>query len=203
MLFNRDTRVAESFDYVAFDAPGHRANKSFRWRRSKFGADFEQLGHKCRIVRNPIAHDDAATRPGYAGHLTRYVKRPRSKHGAEDGQRQIEGFVLNILQMAGISFLKFQARETLRFRSLVAGLDEIAGDIDSGHVCARPCQRYRRCPIAATEIENLERGTNTEGVNQRFSGLAHETRNFSEVAFLPQCLVRICDGLVHGAAPAD
>src|SRR5262249_39989818 len=46
-------------------------------------------------------------------------------------------------------------------------------------------------PIATTKIQNAHRRCNSQRFDDHLSGLAHEGRDLSKVAFFPQCLVWI------------
>jgi hypothetical protein len=80
-----------------------------------------------------FAHHNAAARFCDPSHLPGDVEGLGSKHGAEDGQGQIERIVLNLLQVARISLLELQAVETRLRRALVPGLHEVAGYVDSNN----------------------------------------------------------------------
>ena len=56
---------------------------------------------------------------------------------------------------------------------------------------ARTGQRNRRGAVSAAEVQSRSGGVIAEGLNDRFSGLPHEGGNFGEVAFFPQCFIRI------------
>ena len=88
-------------------------------------------GHGCRIVGDPVAHHDAATRFRDADHLLGYVEGLGCEHGAEDGEGQSERMVAYLLQVARISFLKLQAAETCPRGSSVPGFHEVSGNVDS------------------------------------------------------------------------
>ena len=117
--------------------PGHRTDEAFRRRRRKRRADLQQLRHESRIVRNPVAHHDAAAGLCHPDHLLGYVERLGCEHGAKHGKRQIKRMVGDAFQVARISLLKFQIGETRLRRSPVPGLNQIAGDVDSNDFSPR------------------------------------------------------------------
>ncbi len=111
--------------------PRHRANEAFRRRRRVRGADFQDLRDQCRIIRNPVPHNDPASGPGHAHHLLGHVKRLWREHGSKDAHDEIKSMIFQLVQIGRIAFLKLAIRETLLL----------------WHACSRPRQgssRYRR-----------------------------------------------------------
>src|SRR4030095_11115548 len=81
-------------------------------------------------------------------------------------------------------------------RALVPGIDQVPRDIDPQHVCAEFCLRQSGRAIAPPAMQHLETFRYTESLNQRLSAFAHGIGNAREIAFFPQCFVRIC-GSIH------
>ena len=71
----------------------------------------QQLRHECWIVRNPVAHHDAATWFCDPDHLPGDIERPGCEHGAEHREGQIKRMIADSLQVARIALLEFQLRE--------------------------------------------------------------------------------------------
>jgi len=69
-------------------------------------------------------------------HLLGHIERLWGKHRAEDADDEVEGVVLQRVQIGCIAFLKRAVGEALLFCPLVAGRDEIARDIDAHDVRA-------------------------------------------------------------------
>ena len=107
-LLLRNSRLTKTFDDVRFHTPGHRTDEAFRRRRRKRRADLQQLRHESWIVRNPVAHHNAAARFCHPDHLLSYVEGLGCEHGAEHRERQIKRIVGDAFQVARISLLKFQ-----------------------------------------------------------------------------------------------
>ena len=78
----------------------------------------------------------------------------------------------------------------LSARALPAS-NEVAGDVDAQYVGPKPRRRQRRRPVAASEIQNLEPVGDSQRPDERLAALPHALRDASEVALLPECLVRI------------
>ena len=69
----RNSRAGKSLDHVALDSPCHGANEAFqRWRANEAfqrwrricGADFQDLRDQCRIMGNPVSHDNPTSGVG-------------------------------------------------------------------------------------------------------------------------------------------
>ncbi len=118
------------------------------------------------------------------------------EHGAEHGEGQIKRIVVDAFQIARISFLKLQPVETCLRGAFVPGLHQVPGDIDSHHIGAQTGQRNRRRAVSAAEVQRPQRRRYPEGLDDRFSGLTHESGNLREVAFFPQCFVWIHGGSI-------
>ena len=107
------------------------------------------------------------------------------EHRAEHREAQIKRIVVDSLQIACIAFMKLQPIETCLCGPLVAGLHKVAGDIDSGHIGAQTGQRDCCRAVSAAEVQRAQRRRNPEGLDNRFSGLPHESGDLGEVAFFP------------------
>jgi len=70
---------------VSVHSPSHGADEAFRRRGRERRADFEELRHECRIIGDPVAHHDAATRFCDADHLLGDLERLRREHRTEHG----------------------------------------------------------------------------------------------------------------------
>src|SRR5205085_2374465 len=109
----------------------HGTDEPFwRWRRVG-GADLQDLRHERRIVRDPVPHDDPASGPRHPDHLLRHVEGLRREHRTEDADDEVEAVVLELVQIARIAFLEPAVRDAERLRTTIAGLDEVAGDVDT------------------------------------------------------------------------
>ena len=76
------------------------------------------------------------------------------KHGAEHREGQVKRMVLDRLQFARISFLKFQTAETRFSGSPVPGLHEVPGDVDSSDFRPLKGQRQRRGAVSAVSPDS-------------------------------------------------
>ena len=99
--------------------------------------------------------------------------------------------------------MKLQPIETRLRGSLVAGFHKVPGDIDSHHIGAQTGERQCRRAISAAQVQHPHRRRNAEGLDDRFSGLTHESGNLGEVAFFPQCFVRILGGSIRDRVRFD
>src|SRR6185436_15680132 len=90
-----------------------------------------------------------------------------------------------------VAALEAQVGEARGARPLVAGGDQVCGDVDAEHVGAAPGDRQRRGAVAAAEVENLRAGGDGEVGDELGAALAHGPRDAREIAFLPQRLVGI------------
>ena len=57
------------------------------------------LCHQCRIVRNPIPHDNASAWPRHSHNFLRHVERLWREHRTEDADNEIEAVVLQVAQI--------------------------------------------------------------------------------------------------------
>src|ERR1019366_1646060 len=140
---------------------------------------------------DPVPHDDPAAGPRYTDHLLRHVERPGGEHRPEDAHHEIEAIVLDLVQIRRIALLEAAVREAELLGTRVAGLDEVAGDVDPKHVRPEPRLRQSRGPIAAPEVHDLEPLGDPQRRGQRLPALPHRPRDTREVPLLPQRLVRI------------
>ncbi len=186
-----NARGGESFDHIVLDAPRHRADETFRRRRRVRAADSQYLRNQGRIVWNPVTHDDAAAGPGHANHLLGHVERPRRKHGAEDAHDEVEGLVREFVKIRCIAFLKPAVAQTLGIRAPVSGLDEVGGNVDAEHIGPQPGCRKGGRAVTTAQIQDLKALGDAEAAYESFAARAHALRNLCEVAFFPECLVRI------------
>ncbi len=81
--------------------------------------------------------------------------------------------VVNALQVAGISLLKFQTLETGLRSSLVPGLNKVPGNVDSNNVSSQTGQGNCRSTISTAEVQNTQRRRYPERLNERLSRLTH------------------------------
>ena len=116
---------------------------------------------------DPVAHHDAAARPGDADHLLGDVEGLGSKHGAEYREGQIKRMVADPLQVARIALLKRQSLEPRRRGPLVPGVDEVLGDVDADDVRSQLRQGNRRRAISAAEVQDPQRRRDPERLDER------------------------------------
>jgi hypothetical protein len=69
--------------------------------------------------------------------------------------------------------------------------DQVPGDIDAYHVRSTLRRRYRRRPVAAAQVEDLEPADLAEALDHRVAALAHARGDPREVSLFPQRLIRI------------
>src|ERR1700685_906002 len=179
-------------------SPCHWAHEAFRRRRRERGAHLEELRHECRIVGDPVAHHDAATRFRHADHLLGYVEGLGCKHGTEYRDGQIERMVAHLLQVARVSFLKLQTAETCLHSSSLPGSHEFSCNVDSSYFSPQTGKRHGRGAIAATEVQSAQGRRYPDRFYDALSRFTHEGGNLSEIAFFPQGFVRI-----HGNSLRD
>ena len=187
--------LREALDDVCFDSPGHGADESF-WRRGREGrADSQQLGDKRRIAGDPVTHDDPAARLGDADQFLCDLERPGCEHCAEDRETDVERIVRHTFEPASVAFQEFKPREAGLPGTPVARCDQVARDIDPGHLRAIASEGEGRGSVAATKVEYAHTGGHIESIDKSFSGMAHESGDLREIAFFPESLVGI-DGVV-------
>src|ERR1700675_1352745 len=127
-------RACKSLYHVALDPPRHRTNKTFRrWWRVR-GADFQDLCDQCRIIGNPVPHNDPPSGPGHAYHLLGHIKRFWREHGSKDAHDKIKRMIFQLVQIGRIAFLKLAVREALLLCTFVPSLNQVARDIDAQYV---------------------------------------------------------------------
>ena len=138
---------------LALDAPRHRADEALRRRRRVRGADLQDLRHQRRVVRDPVAHDDAAAGPRHAHHLLGHVERLGREHRAEDADDEVERCRprARCRSQASPSWNRQLVRPCSLARRL-PGLDEVARDVDAEHVGAE------LAPRAAPSCRRRSRG---------------------------------------------
>src|SRR5712691_3239684 len=152
-FLSRHSGLSKALDDVRIHAPSHRTDEAFRRRRRKRGAYLQQLRHeRSCIVWNPVTHHNATARFCDPNHLLGYVEGLGSKHGAEYGEGQIKRMIADPLQVAGVSFLKFQSFETRPRSAFVSGVDEVLGNVDSNNFSPQKGERNRRRAVSATEV---------------------------------------------------
>jgi len=171
--------------------PGHRAHEARGRRRRVRRADAQDFRDERRIAWDPVAHHDATARTRHAHHLLGDLERLRRKHGAEYAHDQIEALVLEFGEVAGVASTEPQVVQSLRFRSAVAGCDQILRDIDAEHVCAEASRRDRRRSVTATKVQDLEPFFDTKPADECVAAVAHRRCNPRKIALFPQCLIRI------------
>src|SRR5205823_11952695 len=66
-----------------------------------------------------------------------------------------------------------------------------ARDIDAQHVRSEFSRGQCRRAIAASEVQDLESFCDSESLHERLPAFAHGRGNAREVAFFPECFVRI------------
>src|SRR6185369_263604 len=114
------------------------------------------------------------------------VKRLGRKHGAKHRQGQIKRMVADPLQIARVTFLKCQSSEPRLCSSLVSGVNEVFGNVDSNHDSPQPGERDRRGAIAAAKVQHPKRWLYSERLYECFSRLTHQGGDLGKVPFLPQ-----------------
>ena len=129
----------KALNHVALDAPRHRADEPFRWRRRVGRTDFQDLRHQRRVTGNPVAHHDSPAGPRHPDHLLRDIKRLRRKHRAKNAHDEIKTFIFQRRAdcVASPSW-NLQLPSPAPWRALVAGLHQVRCDIDTQHVRAEP-----------------------------------------------------------------
>src|SRR5206468_8974056 len=115
-------------------------------------ADFKDLRHQCRVIGNPVSHDDPSASSGHAHHLFGHVEWLWREHGAKDAYDEVKHLVLQLMQIGSVSFLKFAVRQIMFPCALVPGLYEVLRNIDAQYLGAEFRRRYRRRSIAASEV---------------------------------------------------
>jgi hypothetical protein len=124
-------------------------------------------------------------------HLLGHVERLGREHRAEDADDEVERLVRQPLQVGRVTLLEPAVRETFGVRASIAGLDEVAGDVDAQHLRAEARRRNRRRAVAAAEVQHLEPLRDADALDERRAALAHGVGDAREVALLPQGLVGI------------
>src|SRR6185503_7280691 len=136
----------------------HGTDEALRRRRRKRRADLQQLrDERSGLVWDPVSHHDATPWFGDPDHLPGYVKGLGRKHGAEYGKRQIKRMVADSVQVARISFLKCKSSEACLCRSLVSGINEVFGNVDSNNVSPQTGERNRRGAISTAKVQHPQR----------------------------------------------
>src|SRR5690242_15674548 len=96
-----------------------------------------------------------------------------------------------ITSMGRITLPEGEVFETELLRPLVAGGDEIAGDVDAEHVGSQQGRWHRCRPVAAPDVEDPHPGRDAKIPDECLAALAHALRDAGEVALLPQRLIRV------------
>src|SRR5207249_7530938 len=78
----------------------------------------------------------------------------------------------------------------------VPGIDQVPRDIDPQHVCAKFRLGNCRSAVPTSQIQHLHSFRDSEFLHQRFSAFAHRVCDAPEIAFFPECFVRI-HGTIH------
>ena len=179
--FRAPTGAREAIDHVLLDPPRHRADETLGRRRRVGRADLEDLGDQGRIVGNPVAHDDPAAGPRHTDELLGDVERLRREHRSEDADDEVEA---SSSRSAG-SMRRLLGTGSCRGPAsarVVAGLDEVARDVDTQHVRAEPRRRQRGGAVTAPEVQDLEPVGDPQFLDERLAALSHRRRDASEVA---------------------
>lgn len=183
--------LREALDDLCFDSPGHGADEPFGWRGRERRADSQQVGDKRRIAGDPVTHDDAAARLGDADQFLCDLERLGCEHCAEDREADVERIVCHTFEPASVAFQEFKPREAGLRGTLIARSDQVARDIDPGHIRALASEGERRGSVAATKVKYAQTGGHIESIDKSFSRMAHESGDFREIAFFPESFVEI------------
>ena len=105
--------------------------------------------------------------------------------------------VIDPFEVARITLLKLEPPEALLRRPFIPLRDEIPGDVDSSNFCPETRQWHGRSAVPTTEIQCPQRRLDPERFHHGFAGFPHEVGDRSEIAFFPECFVRIHNGLFH------
>jgi hypothetical protein len=153
-------------------------------------------------VGSPGIQFPITTRP--PGRVTRnhrlgHIEWPGREHRPEDADDEIEAPVLESAQIRRVALLEPAVVEAELLRSRISGGDEVAGDIDAQDIGPELGRRNRCGAVTATEIQHPHPLADVQIADERLSTLPHGRRDASEVALLPQRLVRIH----HALSPVD
>ena len=129
--------------------------------------------------------------PGDAHHLARRIVRARREHRAEHGEDEVEARIGQIGEVGGVALLEAEVRQAGGPGAVVAGGDEIRGDVDAGHSGAGTGGGKRGGAVAAAEIEHVHARADTEFGDQLLTAVAHGLRDPREIAFFPEGLVGV------------
>lgn len=184
-----DSGLREALDDVCFDSPGHGADEPFRRRGREGRADSQQLGDKRRIAGDPVTHNDAAAGLGDTDQFLCDLERLGCEHCPEDREADVERIVRHTFEPASVAFQEFKPRKAGLLGALVPGCDQVARDIDPGHLGAFASQGEGCGSVAATKVKDTQTGGNLKSIDERFSGVAHERGDLREIAFLPESFV--------------
>ena len=183
--------LAERCRFLQGDACGLAGleNGSFDRVVSIFGAMFAPRPFD--VARDPIAHDDPPAGASHADHLLRYVERARREHRAEDADDEIEARVLDAREVGRIALLEAEIIEIAGAGALIAGGNEIGGDVDAEDGGAARGGRHSRGSVAAAKVEDAHARLDAKSGDELLTAVAHGCGDAGEVAFLPQRLVGI------------
>jgi hypothetical protein len=171
--------------------PAHGADEPLWWRGRECRADSQQLGDKRWIAGYPVTHDDAAARFGDADQFLCDLERLGGEHCAEDREADVERIVRHTFEPASVAFQEFKPREARLLGTLVARRDQVARDIDPGHLRALASKGEGRGSVAAAKVKYAQTGGHIESIDKSFSGMAHESGDLREIAFFPESFVGI------------
>ena len=146
---NRSTTLSSIPHVIGLTKPsgggGEYAELIFRICATSVGSPGIQLPMTIRPPGRVTRTISLATSNGRGANIAPKMLTTRSKR-----------VVVEVGQIAGVAFLEAQVREARLLRPPVAGLDEVARDVDAEHVGAEPRGRQRGRAVAAAEVEHLE-----------------------------------------------
>ena len=120
------------------------------------------------------------------------------KHRAKNADDEIKAIVGEFAQVGGVAFLKPDVRQPEFARAVIASRYEIARDIDAQHIRTQFGGGNSGRSVAAAKVQYLEPFGYAEFCDQAFAAVAHARSDAREVAFFPECLVRIHWDTLHG-----
>jgi hypothetical protein len=125
-IFSFETPAPANRSITLFSIPPrHRANEAFRRCRRVRGADLQDLCYQCRIIWNPVPHNDPTSGPGHAHHLLGHIERLWREHGSKDAHDEVKSIIFQLVQIGRIAFLKLAVCEALSLCTLVPSLNKV------------------------------------------------------------------------------
>src|SRR5262249_26386338 len=188
-LLSWNPRALKSLDHIALDAPRHGTNEAFRRGRRICGADFQDLRDQCRIVGNPVPHNDPTPGSGHSHQLLRHIEWFRREHRSEDAHHKVKAPIFKLMQIGRIAFLELTICEALGLCTLVASIDKVPCYVHPEHVRSESRRRQRCRPVATSDIQNFETFSDAESFDESLSAFPHSLSNAGKIAFFPKCFV--------------